>query len=378
MLFLLAFLLAAAPLPVKLVPLHAIHVGSGDLKSVRLSPDGRLAYVENLEGMRTLVYDTGTYRLIRAIPHVGKPVETAFTDGGRHVWISYLRLLVPGYPVSAPDETRYRYRSQVAVWDARDEKIVARIKVGIMPKFMAVSPDGAIVAVSNWISDNVMLMDASTFKVVATIPVGHVPRGLCFTPDGRWLYVANFRAESMSRVDMRTRKVVKTLHHVGDQPRHIVITPDGRTLYLSTNRDGWLHKYALAPTADGGMEEKLERSVFVGKEARTIELTPDGRYLFAACFTPGIVAAVDTRTMRVVARADVGVGAVGLDLSADGRTLWVVSQPTRTIHVFRVVESPVEGSSLPGCGARDSGSGCAMRMRFMGVTAAGMAVQRTA
>lgn len=335
---LLAWILAAVPpAPIQLVPIHSIRVGSGDLKSVRISPDGSRAYVNNLEGSCTLVYDTRSYKLLRTIKHVGKPVETAFTDGGRHVWISYLRLLLPGYPRQVPDETKYRHASQVVVYDVPSKRIVARIPVGIMPKFIAVSPDERVVAVSNWISDTVSLIDPARNQVTATVKVGHVPRGLAFTPDGSSLYVANFRGESVMRIDMRTRSVARTIEHVGDQPRHIVMAPDGRTLYLSTNRDGKVHRYEVG----GEQGERLTGSVFTGKETRTIALTADGRYLFAASFETGSLVTIDTRTMKVVSRTPVGYGAVGLDLSPDGTTLWVVTQPTRTIRVFRIHRPPV-------------------------------------
>lgn len=328
----------SAPPPVRLVPVHALRVTRGDLKSVRVSPDGRRAYVENLEGQRTLVYDTRTFARIAEITHVGKPVETAFTEGGRFVWISYLRLLLPGYPVAVPDETRYDRPSQVAVYDAAQSRIVARIDVGIMPKFLAVSPDESLVAVSNWISDTVTLIDTKRRAAVATVKVGHVPRGLCFTPDGRWLYVTNFRGSSLSRIDVVARRVVKTITKVGDQPRHLVITRDGTTMFLSTNRDGWLHKYSLTPNGEDVTETRVA-SVFVGREARTIGLTPDGRFVFVCCFDSGSVVAVDAATMKVVSRTRVGDGAVGLDLSPDGRHLWVVTQPTRTLRVFAVETS---------------------------------------
>lgn len=333
---LLSFLVLAAPFPARaqihLVALHSIHVARGDLKSVRFSPDGGRVYVENLEGRRTLIYDAHTCALLHQILHVGKPVETAFTAGGRYVWISYLRLLLPGYPAEVPDETKYRYASDVAVYDALRNVIVKRVRVGIMPKFMAVSPDGRCVAVSNWISDTVSLIDTARLAVVATVKVGHVPRGLAFTPDGASLWVANFRGASMSCIDVASRQVVETLSDVGDQPRHIVITPDGKTLYLSTNRDGYIRKYSLE-----GEPHRLA-STFAGKEARTVAMTPDCRYLFVACFTSGTVVCLDAASLRVLSRTPVGFGAVGCDVSPDGRTLWVVSQPTRTIHVFRISE----------------------------------------
>jgi len=110
-------------------------------KSVRIDPGGKYAYVNNLEGLNTAVIDVQTGQIRKTIHHTGKPVEIAFTGGGRYVWISYFRLLEEGYPRELGDEREYRFPSVVVVYDTVEQKLIARVPVGIIPKVLAVSPD---------------------------------------------------------------------------------------------------------------------------------------------------------------------------------------------------------------------------------------------
>ena len=79
----------------------------------------------------------------------------------------------------------------------------------------------------------------------------------------------------------------------------------------------------------------------IGSGARTIRLSKDGRYLFVALNNRSEVAVLDTRDFHVVSRIAVDSYPVGLDLSADGRQLWVTSQAKATgggdaVSVFSV------------------------------------------
>jgi len=51
-------------------------------------------------------------------------------------------------------------------------------QVGAVPKFVAVTPNGKYVLVSNWCSYTESVIDAATGAVVQTITVGAYPRGI--------------------------------------------------------------------------------------------------------------------------------------------------------------------------------------------------------
>lgn len=113
--------------------------------------------------------------------------------------------------------------------------------------------------------------------------------------------------------------------------RHLVIKND--YLYLSINKAGMVQRMPLQKIYDaiGNMKDKKAaisdwENAKVGSGARTIELSPDGRYVFAACNRESSLYVVDTQDMKVVAHIDVDSYPVGLDISKDGRFVFVTSQ----------------------------------------------------
>ena len=304
-------------------------------KSVRISPSGQYAYVNNLEGMNTAIIDVQSGRILRIIHHTGKPVELAFTQGGRYVWISYFRLLEEGYPQELGDEREYQHRSVVVVYDTLTQDFVARVRVGIIPKVVAVSPDEKFVFVANWRSHSVTVVDADSFDVVKEIRVGAVPRGMVFSPDGKYCYVANLGEHSISVIDAVNLSVVATITNVGKKPRHLTISRDGSAVFLSNHGDGHV-RMLDTQTNRITVEQK------VGEEPRTIVLSPDGRFLYVVCYQSNQLSVLDARSLRVLATITTDLHPVGVDVTPDGTSVWVTNQTGGTVQIYEVKELPEE------------------------------------
>ena len=136
---------------------------------------------------------------------------------------------------------------------------IARIPVAVGPWGLAISPDGALVAVANRESartgvegNTVSLLDvdksaaAAKDAEVARVLVGTNnpatstrPFSLAFTPDGTQLIVSNFRSNNVSFIDVKkalagelgaetARIRLETPSGGPSRPRGIVVTPDGR------------------------------------------------------------------------------------------------------------------------------------------------------
>ncbi|MFM7799832.1 MAG: YncE family protein, partial [Planctomycetota bacterium] len=132
-------------------------------KSAAFSPDGRKLYINALEGGETLVYAWPSRKRIAVIRHDfgpadaalfrgettvfgyryfngregsrnvfgGKPVEMAFSHGGRFLWVPYYRRSFDPHAASP---------SALAVIDTRSDRIVRVMPTGPLPKYMSVSP----------------------------------------------------------------------------------------------------------------------------------------------------------------------------------------------------------------------------------------------
>ncbi len=289
-------------------------------KSVRCSPDGRYVYVNNLEGKNTMILDASTYEILKIIEHEGKPVECDFTQNGRYVWISYLRL------TGHSD----RERSVVVVYDTEVGRIIKKVQVGIMPKMVATSPDGRYVFVSNWRSNSVSVISTSSYEVVKEIKVGIIPRGICFTPDAQYCYVANMGGWTISVIDMESLEVIETITDgVGNRPRHLVITRDGEYIYISNHGDGNIRRLNTS-------SDEITHHAKVGIQPRTIVLSSDDKYIFCVNYKSNTVSVVDTEKMKQIYTVSTGFKPVGIDISPDGRKLWVSNYASGSIYVYDI------------------------------------------
>jgi YVTN family beta-propeller protein len=64
----------------------------------------------------------------------------------------------------------------IYVYDLKTKKITGRMMTGSGPNWVAVSPDGKYVCVSNTESDDVSIFDAKSRREVARIRVGKAPK----------------------------------------------------------------------------------------------------------------------------------------------------------------------------------------------------------
>lgn len=347
-------------------------------KSAAFSPDGRKLYINALEGGETLVYAYPSLKRLTAIRHQfgpgdaalfrgettvfgyeyfngregsrnvfgGKPVEMAFSHGGRYLWVPYYRRSFDPHAASP---------SALAIIDTRSDRIVRVMPTGPLPKYMAVSPDSTVAVVTHW-GDNTLGAidirgdDPAKFRYTAhwtveyRLPVegitgnrdsecGFCLRGTVFAPDGRTVLVARMGGGGLAGFEVATGRYLGTLLDFVPNPRHLSISPDGRMLYASGNRSGVVGRYDLASmvralyAADGKrVDGPGGETLAVGAGARTIALSPDGRTLYAAINNESRLVKVDLARWQVVDRAAVDPFTVGLAVSPDGRTIVTTSQ----------------------------------------------------
>lgn len=347
-------------------------------KSAAFTPDGSKLYINALEGGETLVYAWPSLKRLTAIRHRfgpddaalfrgettvfgyeyfngregsrnvfgGKPVEMAFSHGGRYLWVPYYRR---SYDPQAASP------SALAIIDTRSDRIVRVMPTGPLPKYMSVSPDSTVAVVTHW-GDNTLGAidirgdDPAKFRytghwtVERRLPVegitgnrdsncGFCLRGTVFTPDGGTVLVARMGGGGLAGFEVATGRYLGTLLDFVPNPRHLAISPDGRTLYASGNRSGVVGRYDLASmvralyAADGKrIDGPGGQTLAVGVGARTIALSPDGRTLYAAINNESRLVKVDLERWRVVDRAAVDPFTVGLAVSPDGRAIVTTSQ----------------------------------------------------
>ena len=257
---------------------------------------------------------------------------------------------------------------------------------------IATSPDGNTVAVSHWGNNTIGLIDISSenpkdwkHKTVLVVDYvlklnfplnvsvdrdndsGYALRGTVFTPDNRYLLVGCMGGGGgIAVIDIEQQKYLGRVLGMEPNVRHLVIS--NGYLYLSINRSGIVQRIKLSAFMDAVTKIKNKTTTLhgwesckVGGGARTISITPDGRYVFAACNTASALYVVDTQTMKVIAHTRVDSYPVGLDISSDGRYLFVTSQGRgnqggNAVNIFEVqYKEPPTQKHCANCGALRTG-----------------------
>ncbi|HTR56334.1 MAG TPA: hypothetical protein VMJ10_36925 [Kofleriaceae bacterium] len=96
----------------------------------------------------------------------------------------------------------------------------------VMPRALALSPDGATLYVTGERAGAVFAIDVATGAVGAPIAVGSEPIGVVVSADGASLYVACSQDSTVVKVDAASRQVVATAQVTGE-PWALGFAPDG-------------------------------------------------------------------------------------------------------------------------------------------------------
>ena len=136
------------------------------------------------------------------------------------------------FVTNTPDDT-------VDVIDVAEQKVVAKINVGIDPVGLAVRPDGKEVWVSNHISDSVSVIDisptsATRFQVLHTIqalhpsrkyPLMDEPVGISFA-NNEWAYVVLSSSNRIAKIKVDSRGIRQFIPITAQDPRALAIRDD--------------------------------------------------------------------------------------------------------------------------------------------------------
>jgi protein NirF len=225
----------------------------------------------------------------------------------------------------------------------------------------AISPDGRLIAVSNYEPGGVKVFDAATLDLVADLPAdsgGGASKvvGLVETADGRFVY-ALYDAGEIWVADLadRAQPSIRRYTGIGRQPYDGVTVDNGR-YYLAGlfGEDGLAVLDLWAP--DAGVRRvidgygKGEEPLPVYKMPHLEGVTVAGGLLFLPAVGRHELLVVEVRSWREVARIPVHGQPVFAVARPDGRQVWVNFADPRndTVQVIDVPSLAVVGALTPG------------------------------
>ncbi len=249
----------------------------------------------------------------------GAPVEAAFSPNGKVAWVSNYAMYGTGFSPEGKDactsakgiSPSYIYRIDVAT-----HEVTNVVGAGAVPKYVAVTPNGRQVLVTNWCSMDLTVIDARKATVTKTIALpGAHPRGIAVSKDSRTAYVAIMGSDKVVSVDLKSGKV-SAFAATGDGPRHLVLSPDGATLYVTNNGAGTVAAVDVAT-------RRVTGTLHVGHEPRSMAISADGEALYVVAYDDSKLIKIRTSDFTVVQSVATDGYPVGVTYEPTKKRVWV-------------------------------------------------------
>lgn len=268
-----------------------------------------------------------------------KRVETAKLPIGRE----------PHHLIRSADGSRVflasTWTNELLELDARTGERLRLIPDIVDPYQLGFSPDGKWFVTAAYRLDHVDIYSASDFKLVKRIFIESLPSHLAFDKDSKTVFVTIQQTGRLIAIDLETQ-TMKWNVAVGDSPAGVVMLPDDQRLLVGlTGEDG----VVVVDPQDGQSIGRLK----TGRGAHNFWPQGDGRHYFLSNRIDGMVSRIDTQEMRVANQIRVPGGPDCIDMTPDGKELWVTQRFLRRVAVvdletMRMVASIPVGKSPHG------------------------------
>lgn len=251
--------------------------------------------------------------------------------------------------------------------DYKTLDIVAKIPVGEDPHEIELSADSntayvsnAVIAGTGHIINIIDLKDLKPVRDIDTKPF-YVPHGMAFHRDTLWFTAQG--SKCVVAYDLKADKPVEVLGTGQDFTHLLYLTPDGNTFYTTNVESGTISIFErkeippyMPPTGvlPANAKKRLEwrqTLVNVGTGAEGFDISADGKELWTAR-PDGYIVLVDLAKKQVKAKINTHVlGLHRIRLTPDGKTLCIVSVKTGDLLFYNVASQRLEQQINIGRGA---------------------------
>ena len=184
----------------------------------------------------------------------------------------------------------------------------------------------ARVYVPNSVAGTVDVIDPATFRVVDHYRVGFIPHHIAPAWDMSALYVDNEGSSSLTVLDIHTGRPTGRVSI--PFPYNLYFTPDGTKAVDVVER---LNRVEFRDWRNGW---KLMGAVYIPwRGADHLDFSADGSYLMISTEYSGMVAKVDTVSMKLMGYVHVGGLPIDVRLSPDGSVFYVTNQGRMGVSV---------------------------------------------
>lgn len=215
------------------------------------------------------------------------------------------------------------------------------IKDILDPYHLGFSPDGKWLVTAAYRLDHVDIYHADGFKLAGRIFIDGLPSHIAFDAESKTVFVTLQQSGRLAAFDLATQ-ALKWNVPVGNAPAGVVMLPDNRRLLVAlTGEDN----IVVVDPKDGAVKSSLQ----TGKGAHNFWPKGDGRHYFLSNRVEGTVSLIDTKDEpKVVGSIRIPGGPDCMDITPDGRELWVTQRFLRRVAIVDIDTMKVVGSVAVG------------------------------
>jgi YVTN family beta-propeller protein len=248
----------------------------------------------------------------------GAPVEAAVDAAHRYIYATNYSMYGANFGpegsdnCSGPGGLSPSYVYRISLKTLKIDKVAP---VGMVPKYVAVTPDDRYVLVTNWCSYDLSILDARTLHEVRRIHLGAYPRGIAVDPTSHVAYVAVMGSYDIARIDLGDFGV-SWFRGVGNSPRHLVLSRDGTRLFVTLNG---ADQVVAVNTATGQVVQRTT----TGSQPRSMAISADGQALYVVNYLSNTVSILRASDLSVVRSFPVASHPIGIAYEPVAHRVWV-------------------------------------------------------
>ena len=217
--------------------------------------------------------------------------------------------------------------------DPRTAEVQRTVKGIVDPYQLRFSPDMKwFVTVANRLNHvDFYRWDGKDFTLVKRVPSSKTPSHLWIDSKSTTVYASMQDSDELVAFDLNTQ-AIKWRAKTGPMPADVYLTADDKTLLLGLTGSDGVEVYDVT-----GKEPKLVKKIPTGKGAHAFRAAGDKRHVYVSNRVANSISKIDLQTMQVVANYPVPGGPDCMDVSADGRLIYVTSRWAKKVPVSSVL-----------------------------------------
>jgi YVTN family beta-propeller protein len=213
------------------------------------------------------------------------------------------------------------------------------------PSEAAFSPSGAYAYITNFDSDNVMIINTSTNTVTGSITSGafNNPTSAAFLASGAYAYVTNHGSNNVVIINTATNTVTGSITSGFDAPIRIAFSPSGTYAYVSNGNSA---NVVILNTATNTVTGAITPGFAIPEG---IAFSPSGTYAYVANFHSSNVVIINTATNTVTGSIPYGFSNPRrIVFSPSGTYAYVTNYGSNNIVIINTATNTVTGSITSG------------------------------